>query len=45
MADPPAPTTPMTANCDAPENVSSDKRQAWITEKPLATAAAPKATP
>ena len=28
MADPPAPITPMTANCDAPENVSSESRHA-----------------
>jgi len=42
---PPAPITPTTANCDAPENVSKDKRQACNTEKPFATAAAPNATP
>jgi hypothetical protein len=45
IAEPPAPMTPMTANCDAPENVRSDRRQLWRTENPLATDAAPKATP
>ncbi len=45
IALPPAPITPTTANCDAPENVSKDNRQAWSTENPFATAAAPNATP
>ena len=27
IADPPAPMTPMTANCEAPENVSSESKQ------------------
>jgi len=44
-ADPPAPTTPMTANCDAPEKVSNEIKQLCKTVKPFATAAAPKATP
>lgn len=42
---PPDPITPTTANCEAPENMSKDKRQACSTEKPFATAAAPNATP
>ena len=42
---PPAPKTPMTANCEAPEKVSSDSKQLCSTENPLATAAAPKAVP
>jgi hypothetical protein len=37
--------TPITANCDAPENVRSDNKQACRTENPFATAAAPKAVP
>jgi hypothetical protein len=45
IADPPAPTTPMTANCDAPEKVSNESKQLCKTVKPLATAAAPNATP
>ena len=44
-AVPPAPNTPTTANCDAPENVKSESKQLCRTEKPFATAAAPKATP
>jgi hypothetical protein len=35
----------MTANCDAPEKVSKESKQLCRTENPLATAAAPKATP
>jgi hypothetical protein len=45
IAEPPAPITPITANWDAPEKVSRDKRQLCRTENPLATAAAPKAAP
>ena len=45
IALPPAPITPTTANWEAPENVRRDKRQLCTTEKPLATAAAPNATP
>jgi hypothetical protein len=37
--------TPTTANCDAPEKVSSESKQLCRTENPFATAAAPKATP
>jgi len=42
---PPAPKTPTTANCEAPEKVSSESAQLCATVKPFATAAAPKATP
>jgi hypothetical protein len=45
IAVPPAAITPTTANCDAPENKSSESKQAWRTEKSAATAAAPKALP
>ena len=44
-AVPPAPNTPTTANWDAPEKVSNESKQLCRTVKPLATAAAPKATP
>ena len=44
-APPPAPRTPITANCDAPENVRSDNKHVCRSEKPFATAAAPKAVP
>ena len=42
---PPAPITPTTANCEAPEKVRSESRQLCRTLNPFATAAAPKATP
>ena len=45
IAVPPAPITPETANCEAPENVSSESRQVCRTEKPAAILAAPKAVP
>ncbi len=45
IALPPAPITPMTANWDAPEKVSKDRRQVCRTENPAATLAAPKAAP
>jgi len=45
IAPPPAPRTPITANCDAPENVRSDNKHVCTSEKPFATAAAPKAVP
>jgi len=44
-AEPPAPIIPTTANCDAPEKSSKDKRQVCKTEKPAVTPAAPKAAP
>jgi hypothetical protein len=45
IALPPAPITPITANCEAPEKVRSESKQLCTTLNPLATAAAPKATP
>ena len=45
IALPPEPITPTAANCDAPEKVNSENKQACQTEKPAATAAAPKAAP
>ena len=42
---PPAPNTPTTANCDAPEKVRSERRQVCRIENPAATPAAPKAVP
>jgi hypothetical protein len=35
-APPPAPRTPITANCDAPENVRSDNKHVCRSEKPFA---------
>jgi len=45
IALPPAPITPITANCEAPEKVSNESKQLCRTLKPLATDAAPNATP
>jgi len=45
IAPPPAPITPITANCDAPEKVKRESKQLCRTLNPLATAAAPNATP
>jgi hypothetical protein len=42
---PPAPRTPTAANCEAPEKVKREIKQLCRTENPLATEAAPKATP
>ena len=45
IAVPPAPSTPITANCEAPVKVKRLSKQACSTENPEATAAAPKAVP
>ncbi len=44
-AEPPAPITPTTANCDAPEKRSRESKQVCKTENPEAIEAAPKAAP
>src|SRR6266550_2974809 len=38
---PPAPTTPTSANCDAPVNMRSDSAPVWRTDSPAAVAIAP----
>jgi hypothetical protein len=45
IALPPAPITPITANCEAPEKVKRESKQLCKTLNPFATAAAPNATP
>ena len=40
-AFPPAPMTPMKANCDAPVNIRSDSTQVWRTDRPAVTESAP----
>ena len=42
---PPAPITPTTANCDAPENVRSESAHVCRIENPAAIPAAPNAIP
>ncbi len=42
---PPAPSTPTSANCDAPVNSSSDSTQACSVDSPAVTAAAPNDSP
>ncbi|CCH86639.1 exported protein of unknown function [Modestobacter italicus] len=44
-APPPAPSTPTSANWEAPVNISSDIASACHGSSPAPTAAAPKATP
>ena len=38
---PPEPTTPISANCDAPVNISSDSAHVCGTSSPAATDSAP----
>ena len=45
IALPPAPITPITANCDAPEKVKRESKLVCTTENPAAMLAAPKAAP
>ena len=41
---PPAPSTPTTANCEAPVKTSSDIAQVFATDSPAATASTPYET-
>ena len=41
LAAPPVPTTPTSANCDAPVNIASESVQVWAIEKPAAVEIAP----
>jgi hypothetical protein len=44
-APPPAPSTPTSANCEAPVNISSDMAIACSGDSPAVAAAAPNAVP
>jgi hypothetical protein len=41
LAAPPVPTTPTSANRDAPVNMASERMQVWTIEKPAAVEIAP----
>ncbi len=45
IGEPPAPTMPTAANCEAPVNTSRDITLAWRTESPTLVASTPKVTP
>ena len=44
-AEPPAPSTPTSANWEAPVNTRSERAQVWSTESPAVTPAAPNPRP
>ena len=41
LAAPPVPTTPASANCEAPVNMASESTHVWATENPAAVEIAP----